>query len=284
LITGAGLKGSVNNLDPYFVSGMAGVLSVVTMVPFFFVGFDVIPQVAEEINLPFRYIGKLTAISVCLAILWYCLIVLAVAMLSDTTLLSESKLVTADANMIAWGTPGATVIILGGIGGILTSWNAFVVGGSRAIFAMAKSNMLPGFLGRLHSRYRTPYVAIVVVGVLTCAAPLFGRNILVWIVNAGSFGAVLAYLLVSVSYIRLRQREPDMPRPFKLPLGMSTGWIGILCCLALSMVYLPGSPAALTPVEWLTVVVWSLLGLLFYIWAVVKYGNSGRLVVPIHTE
>jgi amino acid transporter len=279
LITGAGLKGSVSNLDPYFVSGLAGVLGVVTMVPFFFVGFDIIPQIAEEINLPFKYIGALTAISVCVAIFWYCLIVLAVALLADTTLLSESKLATADANKLVWGTPGATIIIFGGIAGIITSWNAFVIGGSRAIFAMAESNMLPKALGRLHARYRSPYVAIILVGLLTCIAPLFGRNILVWIVNAGSFGAVLAYIMVSVSFIRLRSREPDMTRPFKLPLGLAIGWLGVLCCIALGLVYLPGSPSALSPVEWVVVIAWMLLGLIFYLCAVIKHGQKGHLVV-----
>lgn len=270
LLSGAGVAGSGANLEPLFVAGLAGVLGVVTMVPFFYVGFDVIPQIAEEINLPFRHIGMLTVVAVCTAILWYCLVILGVALLSDAELLAQSKLATADATGVAWGRTGATVIVLGGIAGIVTSWNAFIIGGSRAIYAMAESNMLPRILGRLNRRYRTPHAAILTIGMLTCLAPLFGRNALVWIVNAGSFGAVIAYLLVAISYVRLRRNEPYMPRPFKLPHGVALGWLGVICCVSLGLIYLPGSPSALAPVEWVIVLSWSLLGLAFYLWSVIE--------------
>jgi len=270
LLTGAGVEGSVTNLEPLLVAGLAGIIGVVTMVPFFFVGFDVIPQIAEEINLPFRNIGTLTVVSVCMAILFYCLIIFGVALLSDAQLLAQSKLTTADAAGVAWGRIGATAIVLGGIAGIVTSWNAFIIGGSRAIFAMAESNMLPHILGRLHPRYRTPHAAILAIGILTCLAPLLGRNALVWIVNAGSFGAVIAYLLVAISYVRLRLREPHMPRPFRLPNGVALGWLGVICCVALGLLYLPGSPSALAPVEWVIVMTWTVLGVAFYLWSLIE--------------
>ncbi|MEJ8569260.1 APC family permease [Elongatibacter sediminis] len=270
LISGAGIEGSFDRLDPLFVAGAAGTLSVVTMVPFFFVGFDVIPQVAEEVDLPFRQIGSLTVFSVCLAIVWYCLIIAGVALLADSALLRDSKLATADASALAWGKPGATIIVLGGIAGILTSWNAFIIGGSRAIFAMAESRMLPSFLSRLHGRFRTPYSAIILIGILGFIAPLFGRNALVWIVNAGSFGAVIAYLLVSISFLKLRYSEPDMSRPYRLSHGVPLGWVGVVCCIALGAVYLPGSPSALAPVEWMFVLAWILLGLCFLAWSALE--------------
>ena len=270
LLSGAGLEGSVANLEPLFVVGVAGVLGVLTMVPFFFVGFDVIPQAAEEIDLPFRHIGTLTVVSVCMAILWYCLVITGVALLSDAELLENSKLATADAAGTVWGRSGATLIVLGGIAGIVTSWNAFIIGGSRAIYAMAESRMLPRFLGRLNRRYRTPDAAILVIGLLACLAPLFGRNALVWIVNAGSFGAVIAFSLVAVSYLRLRLREPHLPRPFKLPYGIALGWTGVICCLALALIYLPGSPSALAPVEWILIAAWTVLGMAFYGWSMTQ--------------
>ena len=270
LLTGASLEGSLENLDPYFAAGSAGVLGVVAMVPFFFVGFDVIPQAAEEINLPYRMIGAVIALSVTIAIVWYCLVILGVATLSDTALLAESRLATADANAVAWGATGSNVMILGGIAGILTSWNAFVIGGSRAIFAMSESRMLPPGLGRLHGDFRTPYLAIVLIGLLSCIAPLLGRQALVWFVNAGSFGLIVAYLLVSVSFLRLRRSEPDLARPFRLPAGKLLGWTGVISCCAITLVYIPGSPSALSREEWLVVIAWTLLGLGFYVWSVVR--------------
>lgn len=264
LLTGATLQGSADNLQPYFTAGGAGILGVLVMVPFFFVGFDVIPQAAEEINLPFKDIGTTIVVSVAITVLWYCMVILAVAFLLDTSALSDSTLATADANAVAWGDIGATLMVFGGIAGILTSWNAFVIGGSRAIFAMATDHMLPQALEKLHHGYRTPYMAIALIGLLSCSASFFGRQALVWFVNAGSFGLVIAYLLVSISFLRLRKLHPDMERPFKLPAGLIAGWTGVVSCLFLTCLYLPGSPSALAREEWLIVLAWSCLGLLFY--------------------
>ena len=129
------------------------------------------------------------------------------------------------------------------------------------------ARVLPRFLGRLHPRYRTPHAAIILIGLLSCLAPLFGRNALVWFVNAGSFGAVIAYLLVAISFVRLRYSEPHMPRPFRLTHGLTLGWIGVVCCVALGLIYLPGSPSALAPVEWVIVFAFAAAGFGFHLWS-----------------
>jgi amino acid transporter len=264
LLSGAMLKGSPGNLQPLFSQGLAGVLSVAVMAPFMFVGFDVIPQAAEEIHLPARSIGRVLLGSIAMALAWYVLIILAVALLVPAAGLG-GQLVTADAAGRAWGPVGANLLVLGGVGGIITSWNAFLVGGSRAVYAMAQHGMLPAWLGRLHPKYRTPHTAILAIGLLSMAAPLFGRVLLVWIVDAGSFAVVIAYLLVAVSFLQLRRRQPDMPRPFRLRHGVTIGWLALLGSLGLLALYLPGSPAALLwPVEWGLVGAWFVLGLVFY--------------------
>jgi amino acid transporter len=265
LVTGAGIDGSVERMDPWFAAGIAGVVTVVTMVPFFFVGFDVIPQIAEEVDLPARELGTLTVLSVGMAIIWYCMVIVGVSLLADSALLESSKVATADAVASSLGDTGAMIIIIGGLAGIVTSWNAFIIGGSRAIFAMAQSGMLPRFLAHLHPRYRTPDGAILLIGAVTCLAPLLGYKALTWLVNAGSFGAVIAYALVAVSYLRLRRNEPALPRPFRLRHGQALGSLGMLCCLGLGLLYLPGSPSALTATEWSIVLGWTACGGLLYL-------------------
>ena len=244
LLSGALLQGSPGNLKPLFTHGLAGIFSVAVMAPFMFVGFDVIPQAAQEIHLPARSIGRVLLGSIAMALAWYVLIILAVALLVPASELSDG-LVTADAAGTAWGPVGANLLVLGGVGGIITSWNAFMVGGSRAIFAMARHDMLPAWLGRLHPTYRTPSNAILAIGLLSMAAPLFGRVLLVWIVDAGSFAVVIAYILVAVSFLQLRRRQPDMARPFRLRHGVQIGWLALLGSIGLLALYLPGSPSAL---------------------------------------
>jgi amino acid transporter len=264
LLSGALLKGSPDNLQPLFTHGMAGIFSVAVMAPFMFVGFDVIPQAAQEIHLPARSIGRVLLGSIAMALAWYVLIIMAVALLIPASGLGDG-LVTADAAGTAWGPVGANLLVLGGVGGIITSWNAFMVGGSRAVFAMARHDMLPAWLGRLHPTYRTPSNAILAIGLLSMAAPLCGRVLLVWIVDAGSFAVVIAYILVAVSFLQLRRKQPDMARPFRLRHGERIGWLALLGSLGLLALYLPGSPSALLwPVEWGLVGAWFLLGFAFY--------------------
>jgi len=268
LISGAISFGSADNMVPLMTNGSTGLLAVLIMVPAMLVGFDVIPQSAEEIDLPPRRIGVLLVISVLLAVAWYVAISLSVAAGLDATALADSEMATADAASALWGTSWAgSLLVVGGIGGILTSWNAFIIGGSRVMFALGESGMLPRVFARIHPRYHTPHVSVLCIGVLSCLSPLFGRTILVWLIDAGSFAVVVAYIFVPLSFLALRRREPDMPRPFRLPAGRFIGALAALLGCALLTLYLPWSPAALIwPQEWLLVLGWSLLGGVFYLY------------------
>ena len=241
-------------------------LSVLVMVPFMFVGFDVIPQSAEEINLPFAAIGKLLVISILMAIAWYALVIGAVAMGLPEAERALSALPTADAAAALFnGSWAGKLLVIGGVAGILTSWNAFLIGGSRALYALAKAGQVPSAFAALHPRYRTPHHAILLVGGLAVFAPLFGRPAMVWLVDAGGLGIVTAYAMVALSFLVLRAKEPDMDRPYRVRHGKLVGYLAFVLSLALASLYLPWSPAALVwPHEWLIVISWCLLGLLFH--------------------
>lgn len=262
LIVGAFANGSLATATPMIATPAVGILSVVIMVPAMLVGFDVLPQSAEEIDLPSRRIGTLLVFSLGLAVLWYAAIALAVATGLPNADLAAADIATADAAARLWDSPWAgNALIVGGIGGILTSWNAFIIGGSRVIFVLAESGALPARFARLHPRYRTPHAAIALIGALSCISPLFGRTILVWLIDTGSFAVVVAYLFVPVAFLVLRRREPDLPRPFQLPYPRFIGCAAILLGAALLCLYLPGSPSALIwPYEWAVVLIWAAIG------------------------
>jgi APA family basic amino acid/polyamine antiporter len=267
LLVGAVSFGSVENAKPWIGVPATGILSVLIMVPALLVGFDVIPQSAEEINLPPARIGLLLVISVFLAVLWYGLISFAVAMSMPQAELESSAMATGDAATALWGNPTAgAVLVLGGVAGILTSWNAFVIGGSRLLFALAESGMVPAVFARLHPRFHTPYVGIIAIGALSCIAPLFGRTVLVWLIDAGGFATIVAYLFVPIAFLALRKNEPTMERPFTVSHPRLVGGGAIVLALALISAYLPGSPSALIwPYEWVTIVIWSMLGIGLYL-------------------
>lgn len=277
LITGSTANGNPQNMQPLFEEGAAGLLTVIIMTPFMFVGFDVIPQAAEEINLKQKRIGQLLIISVVLAIVWYIAVIFGVSRILNPSELAESSLVTADAMAKAFGDSRmmGNILVLGGIGGILTSWIGFYVGGSRAIYALANAGMLPKSLGELHPKYKTPHKAILLIGLFSVIAPLFGRPALVWLVNAGGLGLIVAWLMVAISFVILRKKAPEMKRPFKLPGGSTLGWIAIVMTIGISVLYMPGMPSALAwPYEWLIVGLWAVLGFVFYKYSVTKYGKD----------
>jgi len=264
-VSGAAVTGELPNLRPYMRDGAAGITLVLVMVPFMFVGFDTIPQAAEEINLPQRDIGSVLMLSVAMAIVWYSLIVLGVGLVMDTGNLTDSGVVTADASARIYGERGGTVLLVAGLAGIITSWNAFILGGSRAIYALARSGLLPAPLGKLHPTRHTPVNAILLIGLVSIIGPFFGRPALVWVVDAGGLGIVIAYGMVAWSFLVLRRREPELPRPYRVPAGRLVGTLALLLSISLGLLYLPGSPAALLwPQEWGIVIGWSGLGLLLY--------------------
>ncbi len=264
-VSGAVFTGEMGNMQPLFKDGLSGISLVLVMVPFMFVGFDTIPQAAEEIDLPYRDIGKVLMVSVVMAIVWYGLIVLGVGLVLDTQTLMDSDVVTAEAGAAIYGAPGRLLLLIAGLAGIITSWNAFIIGGSRAIYALAKSGLLPDFLAALHPRFRTPHNAILLIGGLSILGPFFGRPVLVWLVDAGGLGIVIAYGMVAWSFLVLRKKEPELARPYKIPYGKPVGVSALLLSIGLGLLYMPGSPSGLLwPQEWGIVLLWAVLGAVLY--------------------
>jgi len=264
LISGAIAFGEASNAQPWIATPVSGILIVLIMVPSMLIGFDVIPQSAEEIDLPPNKIGRLLIFSVACAVAWYIAIAMAVGFGLNADALATTKMATADAASALWSSSWAgSLLVLGGIGGILTSWNAFIIGASRVLFALAESGHVPKIFAKLHPKYKTPYVGILAIGALTMVAPLFGRTILVWLVNSGSFAVTVAFVFVALSFLVLRKTEPDMPRPFKVSHPNLVGYGGVIMSLGLLSAFFPWSASALAwPEEWMTILVWSVIGAL----------------------
>ncbi|WP_345784885.1 APC family permease [Natrinema sp. 1APR25-10V2] len=263
LAIGAVANGHSTSTPPFAGSGMAGVLTVAIMTPFMFVGFDVIPQAAGEADVSERLLGLLIVVSVSVAALFYILVIWASGQALPGSALVESPLPAAAAMEALFSSALiGKIMALAGIAGILTSWNAFLLGGSRAIYALAESGMLPATLATVDSETDTPSRALALIGGLSALAPLFGEQMLIWIVNAGSFGIVLAWVMVVVSFLVLRVREPEMDRPLKIPAGKAVGVLGLGLTLGFTAMYLPGAPSALQwPFEWGIVFLWVVLGI-----------------------
>lgn len=284
LVVGSAVNGDGANITgQMWESGtgttLGSVFKVACMTPFLFIGFDVIPQAAEEINVPYKKIGKIMILSIFLAVAWYLLIIFAVCYIMPQSAIaqemsSQNGLVSAKAIEIAFRSPlMGKVLIIGGLCGIITSWNSFLMGGSRALYSMGESLMIPKMFGKL-GKHKTPEAAIILCGIACVVAPFFGRGVLVWLVDAASFGCVIAYMFVSISFCILRKKKPEMARPYKVKAGRFVGVMAVLMAGFMTLLYIvPASfSAALVWQEWIVVGIWLALGAFFYFYSKKKYG------------
>ena len=296
LVVASAVSGDMSNLQPQLfasedtVTSLKAIMSVAVMTPFFFIGFDVIPQAAEEINVPLKKIGKIMILSIVLAVAFYALIIVGAGYVMNASDIAASMegsgLVTADAMAKAFNSSiMSKVLIIGGMCGIVTSWNSFLIGGSRAMYSMAESYMIPRTFAKLHPKYKTPVNALYLIGILSVLAPLFGRKMLVWIVDAGNFGCCLAYCMVALSFIILRSKAPDMKRPYKVKHYKFVGVMAALMSGFMVVMYMiPGSGSTLVVQEWAMAGGWSLLGVVFFIICKLKYKEKFASHVDVASE
>lgn len=265
-------EGDPQNAQPLFTGGSGGIIAVLVMVPFLFVGFDVIPQSAEEVKVPRKKIGRLVVFSVIMAGAFYVAIVLTTSMALPASEMTDFDLATADAMGALTGTEfWSNVVVAGGLAGLLTSWNAFLIGASRLIWAMANSGMLPRWFAKLHPKYRTPSNALLFIGGLSVLAPFFGEVMMEWLVDSGSPSIIITYILVSVVFLVLRRREPQMERPMRVggqtknTFGVVVGVVTVVLTVGMLALYIPGMPAGLSVQPYIIFGLWWLLGLVFVV-------------------
>lgn len=233
LLLGGFTYGSAENIGPLF-TGRQGFLYVLFMVPAMLIGFDVIPQSAEEMNLEKRDIGQMIVVCILFSIVWYCILIIGIGLAAPEEVRSSGIIPIADIAAYAFQSRFfSDIIIVGGILGILTTWNGFFLGASRLLFAMGRARLIPRFFETTSQKTGVPWPAVLIIGCLCIATPLLGRNALIWLVDMSALCALFTYTMVAVSFVVLRLREPELERPFRLWRSL---WPGVLICL-IAIVY-----------------------------------------------
>lgn len=193
------------------------VLSGASLVFFSYLGFENIANLAEETRRPERSLPRAILASLAVAALLYVLVALAVLALVPADVLGRSDAPLAD----AVGTRSARLGgALGGIALFATANTAMaaIISGSRIVYAMSRSGELPGAFSRVLAGRHTPWLATIVVASLALGLlPLGGVAI---VASLSSFASLLAFAAVNGSLVILRVRQPDLPRPFRVPLAI----------------------------------------------------------------
>lgn len=254
--------GDVSNIGKLF-TGQKGFFYVFCMVPAMLIGFNVIPQSAEEMNIAERDIGKMILVCITLSVLWYCLLLVGVALAAPMEIRASNNVPLADVAIYLFnGEVFSLLVIIGGIFGILTTWNGFFIGATRLLYAMSRAGLLPAVLGKIHRKYKTPYAAVLLVGGIATATPLLGMNALEWFINTSSLCSLFSYIFVVVSFIVLKKKEPELNRPFNVRGGIAPGIIILLAVCSYFLLYLKEnfSLTTIAP-EFIIAVLWLAAGI-----------------------
>lgn len=265
LIVTALIFGSPGNLNPPITSGRS-LFIILLATPAMYAGFNIIPQTAEEMNIPRSKIGKMLVLSILVVAVWYFLLMVGNGFLATpgeyAHTFTQMGIVQAFERAVNSKVLG-NILILGVIFGLLTTWNGFILGSSRLFYSMARAKMLPPIFAKLHPKHKTPTASILLIGVVGCVTPLVGEQILSWLINAESFAMVCAYLSVSLSFLILRRKEPGLERPFVVKQGSVIGIFALVFSALFIVLYFPVVPGGgLVWQEWLIVAIWVVFGLI----------------------
>ncbi|WP_418129291.1 APC family permease [Staphylococcus sp. HKU1] len=258
---------SLDNLQPlksekqgWFLS----IISIVAIAPWAYVGFDNIPQTAEEFDFSPNKTFKLIVYSLLAAAFTYVLMLLYTGWLHSKSSGKSDLWLTGAVTQSAFGYIGLAILAIAIIMGIFTGLNGFLMSSSRLLFSMGRSGIMPSMFSKLHRKYKTPYVAIIFLVAITLIAPWLGRTALTWIVNMSSSGVSIAYLVTCLSAVRLFSYDKNSPT--YAPIYKTFAIIGSIMSLAfLILLLVPFSPAGLSMPSYIALAGWFLIGLIFFI-------------------
>jgi basic amino acid/polyamine antiporter, APA family len=195
--------------------GWSGILRGAGVVFFAYIGFDAVSTAAQEAKNPKKDmpLGILGSLVICTV-----LYILVSGLL--TRLVPYTQLNVPDPVVVGIRTTGhqwATFLVeIGALGGLATVMLVMLLGQSRVFYSMSRDGLLWPWASKIHSRFRTPYLSSIVVGVFVAIlAMLIPLNVLD---EMTSVGTLLAFMLVSAGVWMMRRKHPELRRPFKTPL------------------------------------------------------------------
>lgn len=231
--------------------GWTGVAQALPFAIWFYLAIEQVPMAAEESRRPIEEIPS--------ALIWGILTLVAASALtlvlnsgigagaSAVGASSEPLLLAFDA--IFGAGQGAWALGLVAVAGLAASFHAITYAYGRRIFSLSRSGYLPRWLSLTGDRTRTPHRALLAgaaIGYLVALLIEFGEEWLgagvpvgAVLLNMAVFGAVIAYIMQMVSFVRLRQRYPGLYRPYRSPLG-NWGAIGagLIACATLVFLFI----------------------------------------------
>ena len=198
---------------------IATILSSTLLVFFAYYGFQNISNIAEETKLPTRTIPRALIFSILVTTIIYILVAISTVSLVGWEELSKSNAPLAIAASKALGNNGIIILTILALFATTNTVLMMLISGSRIIFGIAKhDDAIPTILAEIHSSRRTPWLATIFIMAFTLSTIIMYSGKISDVASISVFGILIVFALVNLSVIRLRFRQPNLHRPFRLPL------------------------------------------------------------------
>ena len=241
------------NYTPFAPNGWRGIHQGAAIVFFAYIGFDAISTAAEETKNPQRNmpIGILGGLAIC-TVIYVIVGIVATGLVPYQQLKASDPLARA---LEVAGLPIASwFVAFGAVVSLSAVLLVFQYGQPRIFLAMARDGLLPKWATRIHPKYRTPHVTTVVTGLIVAAGGLvMDENEIYDLTNIGT---LFAFAIVCIGVLVLRHKEPERPRPFRVPFVWGVALAGAAACIYT----MKGLPVH----AWERFGIWLAVGLLLY--------------------
>ena len=252
-----------SNFSDFIPMGFAGLIAAMGLTFIAFEGYEIIVQTGEEVKNPKRNIPRAIFISLALVVIMYCFIAFVSigAIFPDMSswqfigLHGELGIMKAAESFMPYG---AFIVLVGGLVSTLAALNATTFSSARVAFAMGRHYNLPHRLSAIHSKFKTPYVSVIlsciIMGTMAYALPLED------IAHAAGVIFLLLFTQVNLAVISIRKMYGDkLDYGYKTPFFPYVPIIGIILMISLAVYLL-----ITAPLSWAITVLWVLIGFTIY--------------------
>ena len=257
-------------IGTYAHKGTAGVLGAIlatfAIAPWAYVGFDAIPQAAEEFNFSFKKVSFIMIIAIVFGCFVYVsnntVAAAALANWPERVMAGEWVVLVAAEELL--GTFGKVLVGVGVSCAVLSGIMGFYLASSRLMYSMSRDGYLPAWFGKVNAKYGTPRNAILFCIAVSMTGPILGREALGWFVDMSAIGASIGYFFTSASTLLTTRKQGD-GNGFLKAMAI-IGVVFSLIFVFLQLVPIPGLKGVNFGKEsYIMLIIWIAIGLAFYL-------------------
>lgn len=280
LLTGTdALKSFDNGKDSSGI--MAAILATFAIAPWAFVGFDTIPQAAEEFKFSYKKVMGIMVLAIAFGAFVYIsnntVAAAAQANWPDRVMAGDWVLLIAADELL--GTFGKVLVGVGVSCAVLSGIMGFYLASSRLMYSMSRDGYLPACFGKVDSKHNTPRNAMLFCIIVSLSGPILGREALGWFVDMSAIGASIGYFFTCASTLRTMHRDGDGSLKLKILAIIGVIFSAAFMILQLiPMEKITGIDAFASvhfgTESYIMLIVWVALGVAFYFWKKRKFSSD----------